>query len=204
MIDEKIKIIDFQLDARGPMEDEFYSLDPFLVKNVRRGNTILQVQEDGKDSKYLMARKGLPKFFDMRVEYIDAVTRKDMTQLSVEERNHKIFQLAGALKGILQGHQVEIIKTVKANGENAQVSWNPDIDAWIICSKNVGIVVRKREDINLYPPDKCSFAMEIAQSWYTYLTELSENGKHPERIEALKKDIANITLVGEYIGNPTH
>ncbi len=46
--------------------------------------------------------------------------------------------------------------------------------------------------------------MEIAQSWYTYLTELSENGKHSERIEALKKDIANITLVGEYIGNPTH
>ncbi len=91
MIDEKIKIIDFQLDARGPMEDEFYSLDPFLVKNVRRGNTILQVQEDGKESKYLMGRKGLPKFFDMRVEYIDAVTRKDMTQLSVEERNHKIF-----------------------------------------------------------------------------------------------------------------
>ena len=44
MIDPNIKIIDFQLDARGPMEDQFYALDPFLVKNVRRGNTILEVK----------------------------------------------------------------------------------------------------------------------------------------------------------------
>ena len=95
-----------------------------------------------------MGRKGLPKFFDMRVEFIDKATRRDMQQLKVEERNHLIFQMGGALKGILQGHQVEIIKTVKANGENAQVSWNPDISAWIICSKNVGIVIRMIEDIN--------------------------------------------------------
>lgn len=44
MIDQNIKIIDFQLDARGPMEDQYYGLDPFLVKNVRRGNTILEVK----------------------------------------------------------------------------------------------------------------------------------------------------------------
>jgi hypothetical protein len=46
--------------------------------------------------------------------------------------------------------------------------------------------------------------MEIAKCWFNYLTELSENGKHPEKIDSLKKDISNITLVGEYIGNPTH
>jgi hypothetical protein len=37
---------------------------------------------------------------------------------------------------------VEIIKTLKANGENAQVSWNPDVKAWVICSKNVAILAR--------------------------------------------------------------
>ena len=80
MIDEgNIKIIDFQLDARGPMEDQFYGLDPLLVKNVRRGNTILEVKTgDGQTLKYLMGRKGLPKFFDMRVEFIDKATRRDM------------------------------------------------------------------------------------------------------------------------------
>ena len=53
---------------------------------------------------------------------------------------HKNFILAGPLKAILEGNQVEVIKTLKANGENVQVSWNPDIEAWIICSKNVGLV----------------------------------------------------------------
>jgi hypothetical protein len=48
-----------------------------------------------------MGRKGLPKFFDMRVEFIDKATRRDMQQLKVEERNHLIFQMGGALKGIL-------------------------------------------------------------------------------------------------------
>ena len=89
-----------------------------------------------------MGRKGLPKFFDMRVEYIDPATRHDTSQLKMEERNHKNLQLAGPLKAILDGHKVEIIKTVKANGENAQVSWNPDVNAWVICSKNVNILVR--------------------------------------------------------------
>jgi hypothetical protein len=42
-----------------------------------------------------------------------------MQQLKIEERNHLIFQLGGVLKGILEGHRVEIIKTVKANGESA-------------------------------------------------------------------------------------
>jgi hypothetical protein len=61
------------------MEDQFYGLDPFLVKNVRRGNTILEVKTgEGGEIKYLMGRKGLPKFFDMRVEYIDKASRRDM------------------------------------------------------------------------------------------------------------------------------
>jgi hypothetical protein len=42
---------------------------------------------------------------------------------------------------------VEVIKTLKANGENAQISYNPDVKAWVISSKNIGLVARKREDI---------------------------------------------------------
>jgi hypothetical protein len=91
MIDKKIQLIDLQLDARGPQEDYIYSLSPFLVKNVRRGNTIIEVTQDMGTPKYYMGRKGLPKFFDMRAEYIDPATRRDMSQLKVEERNHKIY-----------------------------------------------------------------------------------------------------------------
>jgi hypothetical protein len=39
---------------------------------------------------------------------------------------HKNYILAGPLKAILEGHQVEVLKTLKANGENVQVSWNQD------------------------------------------------------------------------------
>ena len=92
MIDPTIQLIDFQLEARGPQEDYIYSLSPFHVKNIRRGNTVIEVKEqDDGALKYFMGRKGLPKFFDMRAEYIDPATRKDMSQLKVEERNHKIF-----------------------------------------------------------------------------------------------------------------
>ncbi len=73
-----ISIIDITLDLHGPLEDQGYSLSPFLVKNVRRGNTILEIKQDeGKAPKYVIGRKGLPKFFDMRIEYIDPGTRLD-------------------------------------------------------------------------------------------------------------------------------
>ena len=119
--DPNINIKDIQLNTRGPQEDQAYGLDPFLVKNIRRGNTVLQV-----DGKNVMGRKGLNKFFDMRIEFIEEATRLDISQLKMEQRNHKNYQLAGPLKAILEGHSIEIVKTLKANGENAQVSWNPE------------------------------------------------------------------------------
>ena len=41
--DESITVIDVKLDVYGPKEDLFYSTFPFLIKNVRRGNTIIKV-----------------------------------------------------------------------------------------------------------------------------------------------------------------
>ena len=39
---------------------------------------------------------------------------------------------------------------VKANGENAQVSYCEDADAWLIASKNVSLLARTKSDIKLY------------------------------------------------------
>ena len=52
----------------------------------------------------------------------------------------KNFILAGPLKSMLAGNKVEVLKTLKANGENVQVSWNDDAEAWVICSKNVALI----------------------------------------------------------------
>jgi hypothetical protein len=45
------------------------------------------------------------------------------------------------------GKRVELLKTEKANGENAQVSYCYDLDAWVICSKNVSLVANCLEDL---------------------------------------------------------
>lgn len=39
--------------------------------------------------------------------------------------------------------------------------------------------------------------MLIAKAWFRILDEISEKGL----LEEFKKDVANITLVGEYVGN---
>jgi hypothetical protein len=52
----------------------------------------------------------------------------------------KNFILAGAYKALLAGGEVEILKTLKANGENVQVSYNLDTKSWVVCSKNVALL----------------------------------------------------------------
>lgn len=52
-----------------------------------------------------------------------------------------------AFKSIENGLNVEIIKTVKANGENAQISWSEEAESWIIASKNVSIMAENIKDV---------------------------------------------------------
>jgi hypothetical protein len=140
-----VHLVDLKLNVFGPIEDEVYSTIPILVKNIRRGNTILRI--DGPTgTKFSLGRKGLEKFFDMRYEFISEEGRFDDGILNScnasGEMMHmeKNFILGGPLKSILGGKTVEVMKTLKANGENMQVSWNHDSQAWVICSKNVGLV----------------------------------------------------------------
>lgn len=118
-----VNIIDLKINVFGPFEDSVYAAFPVLIKNIRRGNTVLKYKENGKVN-YSFGRKGLEKFFDVRYEHISHEQRYDDSVLDDETHMHKNSILAGALKAILDGHKVEIFKTLKANGENVQVSWN--------------------------------------------------------------------------------
>ena len=60
----------------------------------------------------------------MRIEHISEEHRYNDACLDDETHMHKNYILGGPLKAILDGHKVEVIKTLKANGENVQVSWN--------------------------------------------------------------------------------
>jgi hypothetical protein len=115
----------------------------------------------------------------------------------------KNYQLAGTLRAFLEGHQVELVKTLKANGENAQVSYNPNVQSWVISSKNRAILARNMADVDLYPNDQCLFAKEIANCFFRRLEEISTGGNEAV-IREIEKDFSNRTLVGEYVGNPVH
>ena len=55
----------------------------------------------------------------MRYEYISPEQRyEDKCLTDVIHHTEKNFILAGSLKAILEGQEVEIMKTLKANGEN--------------------------------------------------------------------------------------
>ena len=99
---------------------------PLLIKNIRRGNTILRIDSSEAEvqSEFVLGRKGLEKFFDLRYEFISPEQRFQDSTLPVDHHMQKNYILAGPMRAILEGHQIEVLKTLKANGENVQVSWN--------------------------------------------------------------------------------
>lgn len=106
------QLIDLKTQASGPFEDQVYTAFPVLIKNIRRGNTIIKHM-----NTYSLGRKGLEKFFDLRLEFVDE-SRYDDTCLDDEHHLQKNYILAGPLRAMLDGKPVEVIKTLKANGEN--------------------------------------------------------------------------------------
>jgi hypothetical protein len=58
---------------------------------------------------------------------------------------------------------VTIIKTLKANGENAQISYIEELDSWAIASKNVCIIAKSQKDIDYYTGDRYHFASLMAE-----------------------------------------
>lgn len=113
-----VDLVDLKLNVSGPAEDQVYSACPALIKNIRRGNTILRYQDEKGQTNHVLGRKGLEKFFDMRIDMISKERRYDDTCLDEEHHMHKNYILAGALRAMLEGNKVEVVKTLKANGEN--------------------------------------------------------------------------------------
>ena len=115
----------------------------------------------------------------------------------------KNYILAGPLKAIREGSKVEVLKTLKANGENVQVSWSADVKAWVVCSKNVALIASQKEQIEKYTAPRFVFAKEMAHVWFNKLEEIKKKGGK-EAVNDLKKDLTGNTLIGEYVGSQEH
>jgi hypothetical protein len=46
------------------------------------------------------------------------------------------------------------------------------VEAWVICSKNVGLIAQKRGDINRNNSDRFVFAKEMAHVWFDIIEDL--------------------------------
>lgn len=65
-------IRDISLVNKGDDEDKVFGEHPFLHKNIRRGNSVLEtINSDKKVEECIILRKGLKKFFDVYLEYLD-------------------------------------------------------------------------------------------------------------------------------------
>ena len=119
--DKSVIVKDLSLLVKAGDEDEAFAMEPHLWINFRRGNTFLQIYDPHDYEslvKTVIGRKGLNKFFDISYDYISSEGRYRDDRLNKYQASVKNMILAGAKKAILEGHKVEVVKTLKANGEN--------------------------------------------------------------------------------------
>lgn len=203
---------DVKLNARGITEDQYYLSYIDLLKNIRRGNTYLEFTGKDGEKKITVGRKGMIKFYDISRDMLvegaetESVSKESGDNKKTEDRKQYFttmnVTLAGPYKALKEGYKVEAVRTLKANGENAQVAWDSELDMWIFCSKNVALLAKTEDDIEKYSSSeeatRYTFAIIIAKAWFGKLAVLGD------KAEDLKKDLAGKTLIGEYCGDPEH
>ena len=200
-----VKTIDVSLKGKGFKEDKAYAESNFYRKYVRRGNSYIELMKDPNnpnDSEVFLGRKGFEKFFDLRLEYIEHnLDPQSALKLKKQDRDLYWIIFNGVERTFKKGGKVSLYKTMKENGENAQITYVKRLDSWLIASKNVSILVRNRDEVNSYVAGgkRYYFALLIADCWFKKLEKLS-----PDQIIALKQDIEGLNLIGEYVGNPLH
>jgi hypothetical protein len=87
--------------------------------------------------------------------------------------------------------RVELIKTEKINGENAQVSYICECDGWIICSNKVSLLAANTNDLAMYSENRYHSALLIADQWFKDIAKLTN-----DKIFQLKKLLDRFTAVG--------
>ena len=211
-INTYIQLIDLSIAIKGPEEEKAYLDHPEYTSLIRRGNTILEKYDINNNYEYsILLRKGMKKFIDIPFKFY--LERKNKT----EEKKYKLnmtneyfstlqYIFYPVLESIEDGYLIEIIKLMKANGENAQISYSKKFNFWVIASKNVCLCAKNRNDLESYNPrtrdgnpTRYSFAYVIGHCWFDIIDNFSN-----EEIENLKNYLDNKTFVGEYVGNQYH
>lgn len=106
---------------------------------------------------------------------------------------------ASVSRTLKEGAAIEIVLSVKTNGELVHVSYNEDTQLWIISSSKSVVLARNSGDVAAHKANRkgdpeVKLARTLATLWFKHLETLSD-----DEISSLKADIANKTLVGEMV-----
>ena len=81
--------------------------DPALWKNIRRGNTILEIydpEDYNKLTKVVIGRKGMNKFFNLPPSLVSKETRHKEDILDKQSSKVKNYIMAPIKKALEEGH----------------------------------------------------------------------------------------------------
>lgn len=123
------------------------------------------------------------KFFDISSKSLEAIFNED--QGSIHKKNLPLhYAIFSEIENVLScneelppEHQakVHVYRLNKANGENAQISYFPPLDSWVISSKNVSVFVREPAEIKFYQGERYGFATLMAHTWFALIANKKKN-----------------------------
>ena len=217
----KTNIIDFSFNKKGIEENNLYLNNPEYFSFFRRGLSLYEL-----NGKLIILRKGLIKFnelpfdfykiygknkYELFFDYKDSEENNSEEKTNFQELLKSIFYPIYKYLSKKINNSISIYKLLKANGENAQISYNPLIQKWVIASKNVALICSCINDLyenyeplyknnnNKIKPTRYNIAFQIALCWFDILEQ-----KTKDEIEEIKSEMTNKTFCGEYCGNQYH
>ena len=209
-INQSYEIVDISLTSKGRDEEDSYLKNYLFLRNICRGNTLLVKKPDDFDFlkkcpnaiNSTIIRKGMRKFLDLDIEFITSSENKFNRIDHITDENKLLCRkiiFTPVFDALKAKKSIKIYKMVKANGENAQISYCDELKTWVICSKNVALLASNLEDLQKYKPDKYlryQHAHAIGLCWFEILEKIDV-----ETVEELKQYLKTHTFIGEYIGN---
>ena len=218
-LDKKNKptnIIDFSFNKKGIEENNLYLNNPEYFSFFRRGFSLYK-----NNNNLIILRKGLIKFLELPYDFFKIYQNnkyelnfnyKDFEENSLEEKTNYQNLLKSIFyplyKILSQNKKISIYTLLKANGENAQITYNTNLKKWVIASKNVSLICKNSYELyeNYEPlhkfnnkPTRYNIAFQIALCWFDILEKKTE-----DEINLIKKKMDNFTFCGEYCGNQFH
>ena len=114
------------------------------------GNSLLieyDMDEDARFCGVTLLRQGLPKLFKLSWSSIAEASRVTLNNRDPHLSYFQYETLAQVAKSFVSGNTIELRSSVKTNGDNAQISWSPEAQAWVIASQNVTMLARNEKDV---------------------------------------------------------